>query len=120
VPGRNHGMPAMPRYNSRSQLCPSRAILAHICGKWSVLILGLLAEDTKRFNELRRCVQGVTQKVLTQNLREPLQLAQVLGQHLLLRAGRDTEGADPEPARAGAARPDLAAHLRRGAAAGGI
>jgi DNA-binding HxlR family transcriptional regulator len=63
-------MPAMPRYNSRSQLCPSRAILAHICGKWSVLILGLLAEDTKRFNELRRCVQGVTQKVLTQNLRE--------------------------------------------------
>lgn len=60
----------MPRYDSRGALCPSRAILAHICSKWSVLILGLLAEDTKRFNELRRCVQGVTQKVLTQNLRE--------------------------------------------------
>jgi len=35
-----------------------------------VLILGVLTEDTTRFNELRRRVQGITQKVLTQTLRD--------------------------------------------------
>ena len=58
------------RYNAMSALCPSRQVLAHVADKWTVLILGVLTENTTRFNELRRRVQGITQKVLTQTLRD--------------------------------------------------
>ena len=58
------------RYNTMFALCPSREVLAHVANKWTVLILGVLTEDTTRFNELRRRVQGITQKVLTQTLRD--------------------------------------------------
>ncbi|QJR11887.1 hypothetical protein DSM104443_02970 [Usitatibacter rugosus] len=58
------------RFNAMTATCPSRAVLAHVADKWTVLILGVLTEDTTRFNELRRRVQGITQKVLTQTLRD--------------------------------------------------
>lgn len=44
-------------------------MLAHVSGKWTVLVLTILVEGTTRFNELRRQVDGITQKVLTQTLR---------------------------------------------------
>ena len=49
--------------------CPSRAVLARIADKWTVLVVGRLAEGTKRFGELRRDLGGVSQKMLTQTLR---------------------------------------------------
>lgn len=58
------------RYNAFSALCPARDILATIADKWTVLVLGVLTEDTTRFNELRRRIEGVTQKALTQTLRD--------------------------------------------------
>ena len=58
------------RFNAMTATCPSREVLAHVADKWTVLILGVLTEDTTRFNELRRRVQGITQKVLTQTLRD--------------------------------------------------
>jgi len=61
---------AARRYNTMFAKCPSREVLAHVADKWTVLILGVLTEDTTRFNELRRRVQGITQKVLTQTLRD--------------------------------------------------
>jgi DNA-binding HxlR family transcriptional regulator len=44
--------------------------LAIIGGKWKVLILWYLGNKTIRFNELRRTLPNITQKMLTQQLRE--------------------------------------------------
>jgi len=50
--------------------CPAEVTLAVIHGTWKVPILFHLAKQTRRFSELRRDVAGVSQKVLTQQLRE--------------------------------------------------
>jgi DNA-binding HxlR family transcriptional regulator len=50
-------------------MCPSRQVLDRIGDKWSVLILGLLADGPRRFTELARAIEGVSQKMLTQTLR---------------------------------------------------
>ncbi|MGX5186212.1 winged helix-turn-helix transcriptional regulator [Streptomyces avermitilis] len=48
--------------------CPSRPILDQIADKWSMMVMALLERPT-RFNELKRGLEGVTQRVLTQTLR---------------------------------------------------
>ena len=48
--------------------CPSRVILDQIADKWSVLVLAVLAEP-RRFNAIKRRLDGITQRVLTQTLR---------------------------------------------------
>ncbi|MEV4440424.1 helix-turn-helix domain-containing protein [Streptomyces sp. NPDC049577] len=48
--------------------CPSRETLGHVTGRWGSLTLGALREDTLRFNELRRRVEGVSEKMLAQTL----------------------------------------------------
>lgn len=51
--------------------CPTREILARIADKWTALIIGVLAHGgTRRFNELRRLIGGISQKMLTQTLRD--------------------------------------------------
>ncbi|HEY9775896.1 MAG TPA: helix-turn-helix domain-containing protein [Planktothrix sp.] len=50
--------------------CPIMATIAMISDKWKVLIICKLKTKTLRFNELRRELQGVTQRVLTHQLRE--------------------------------------------------
>ena len=50
--------------------CPSRTVLDHITSKWGVLVLLALSESgTLRWSELRRRVQGVSEKMLAQTLR---------------------------------------------------
>lgn len=49
--------------------CPSRRILDRIGDRWTVLTVGALGDGSVRFSELRRRVQGVSQKMLTQTLR---------------------------------------------------
>ncbi|HEV3357852.1 MAG TPA: helix-turn-helix domain-containing protein [Pseudonocardiaceae bacterium] len=49
--------------------CPCRGVLDLIANKWTALVIGALAERPYRFGELRRKVEGISQKVLTQNLR---------------------------------------------------
>lgn len=49
--------------------CPVEITLQLIGNKWKVLIIRDLLTGTKRFNELMRSVTGITQKVLTSNLR---------------------------------------------------
>jgi DNA-binding HxlR family transcriptional regulator len=51
--------------------CPTRQVLDRVAGKWTMLVVtALTAEPVLRFTELRRRVEGVTQKMLTQTLRE--------------------------------------------------
>lgn len=49
--------------------CPSRLILDQVADKWSVLILAVLRDGPLRFNTMKRRLEGITQKSLTQALR---------------------------------------------------
>ncbi len=52
--------------------CPIRNVLAHISGKWSLLVLYTLDRNgmsPMRFNQLRRAIPDISQKVLTTTLR---------------------------------------------------
>ena len=49
--------------------CPTRAVLDHIMSKWGVLVLLALSAGEHRWSELRRVVQGVSEKMLAQTLR---------------------------------------------------
>ncbi|MFC9945292.1 winged helix-turn-helix transcriptional regulator [Streptomyces pratensis] len=51
-----------------SRQCPSRGTLEHVTGRWGGLTLGALYESGARFNELRRRVDGVSEKMLSQTL----------------------------------------------------
>ncbi len=50
--------------------CPLTAALAAIGGKWKLIIVYWLAESPKHFAALRQVMPGISQKVLTQQLRE--------------------------------------------------
>lgn len=52
-----------------SGLCPVRNVLARVCGKWQSLILLSLEDGPQRFNQIKRLVGDITQRVLTENLR---------------------------------------------------
>ncbi|HQN65342.1 MAG TPA: helix-turn-helix domain-containing protein [Methylophilus sp.] len=49
--------------------CPTRLVLNRIADKWTVLVMILLKDETKRFSELKREIEGISQKMLTQTLR---------------------------------------------------
>ena len=49
--------------------CPVRQALDRLGDKWTTLIIGMLEDGPKRFSELRRGIQGISQKMLTQTLR---------------------------------------------------
>lgn len=49
--------------------CPSRIILDQIADKWSMMVLAVLREP-RRFNAIKRHLDGITQRVLTQTLRK--------------------------------------------------
>ena len=59
----------MIKYDVYARNCPSRMILDRISNKWSMLILDRLRHETVRFNQLRRDIDGVSQKVLSQTLK---------------------------------------------------
>lgn len=50
--------------------CPVETTLMLVGDKWKVLIIRDLFDGTKRFNELKKSLTGITQKMLTQQLRE--------------------------------------------------
>jgi DNA-binding HxlR family transcriptional regulator len=68
--------------------CPLTAALAAIGGKWKLIIVYWLAEGPKHFAALRRLMPGISQKVLTQQLRE------LMNDGI---AGRQPTGAIPAP-----------------------
>lgn len=57
-------------FNDKKYNCPMELTVDLIGGKWKALILWHLAEGTLRFNEIRKLFPEVTQKILTQQLRD--------------------------------------------------
>jgi DNA-binding HxlR family transcriptional regulator len=49
--------------------CRAREILDRIGDKWSLYVIGLLGQGTKRFTELKREIDGISQRMLTVTLR---------------------------------------------------
>jgi DNA-binding HxlR family transcriptional regulator len=68
--------------------CPLTAALAAIGGKWKLIIVYWLAESPKHFAALRKAMPSISQKVLTQQLRELMNDGLV---------NRDPKGAVPAP-----------------------
>ncbi|MFJ5458427.1 winged helix-turn-helix transcriptional regulator [Pectobacterium sp. CHL-2024] len=58
------------RYNVYLQGCPARMVLERLADKWALLIVGLLRTGPLRFNQLRREIEGVSQKALSQTLKK--------------------------------------------------
>lgn len=52
-----------------TQTCEIRDLLDRLADKWSLLVVELLGEGTRRFSELRREIDGVSQRMLTRTLR---------------------------------------------------
>jgi DNA-binding HxlR family transcriptional regulator len=59
----------MQATNAYAATCPTRLVLDRVADKWAVLLLGLLAQRPVRFNQLRREIEGISQKVLSQTLK---------------------------------------------------
>ncbi len=53
-----------------SAVCPVEITMGLIGDKWKILIIHDLLTGTKRFGELRKSLTGISQKVLTNNLRD--------------------------------------------------
>jgi DNA-binding HxlR family transcriptional regulator len=59
-----------PQTADNVDLCPMPDIAKLIGGKWKLIVLQILIfRGTKRFNELRRMIDGITQTMLTNQLR---------------------------------------------------
>ena len=54
----------------RVEFCPVSETMAIIGGKWKPVILYCMRDGTKRFSEIKKLIPGITQKMLTQQLRE--------------------------------------------------
>jgi DNA-binding HxlR family transcriptional regulator len=64
------GMPRPPGSPGSHEGCLAvREVLKRVGDKWSVLIVGLLADGPLRFNELKRTIEGISQRMLTLTLR---------------------------------------------------
>jgi DNA-binding HxlR family transcriptional regulator len=55
---------------SERYACPVTATMSVIGGKWKPIIMWALHHGTRRFGELKSLIRGITQKMLTQQLRE--------------------------------------------------
>ncbi len=56
--------------NENLPACPIEITLLLISDKWKVLVLRELESETKRFGVLKNSINGISQKVLTSNLRQ--------------------------------------------------
>lgn len=61
---------SVERGNVLASSCPSRQILQHLTSRWGALVLVSLHSGTKRFSELRRAIDGVSERMLTKTLQE--------------------------------------------------
>lgn len=58
-----------PDWNPYARDCPTRELLNRIGDRWTVLVIGTLHDGPRRFGEIARRIDGISQKMLTQTLR---------------------------------------------------
>jgi len=63
-------IPITEKTNNADMACPFEVALNVIGGKWKLRILHLLQDETLRYNALKDKIPGITQKVLTNQLRQ--------------------------------------------------
>ena len=97
--------------NAYSADCPTRQILDRVGDKWAVLILLLVRDEPMRFNALRRTIEGISQKMLSQVLKS-LERDGLVRRRDARRRGRSVAGVGGGEPEGGVER---AAPLRRGA-----
>jgi DNA-binding HxlR family transcriptional regulator len=68
-PSHTEGTDRPPTGVDQTQACAIRDLLDRIGDKWSLLVVELLGEGTHRFTELRRQIDGISQRMLTLTLR---------------------------------------------------
>ncbi|KFF44214.1 hypothetical protein JH25_10650 [Pseudomonas sp. BRG-100] len=56
--------------NVLAKACPSRKRLQHLTSRWAVLVLLVLLDGTLRFSQLRRMIEGVSERMLAQTLQQ--------------------------------------------------
>lgn len=58
------------RGNVMAKECPSRQVLNHLTSRWGVMVMISLLSGEKRFSELRRTIDGVSERMLAQTLQQ--------------------------------------------------
>lgn len=69
-PRHTRGTKRPPTRVELTQTCEIRDLLDRLADKWSLLVVELLGEGTHRFTELRRQIDGISQRMLTLTLRQ--------------------------------------------------
>ena len=60
----------IPFVNQHDETCPTRIALDSLAAKWTVLVLLQLAGSSKRFGAIKRGIVGISQKALTETLKD--------------------------------------------------
>lgn len=68
-PRHSQGTTRSPTRVELSRTCEIRDLLDRLADKWSLLVVELLGQGTQRFSELRRDIEGISQRMLTLTLR---------------------------------------------------
>ena len=70
--------PAPLRGNVLAEKCPSRPIMQHLTNRWGTLVMIVLRGSTRRFSELRKEIEGISERMLAQTLQQLEQDGMVL------------------------------------------
>ena len=68
--GMEDGTRMSPGHIRDTRTCEVRDVLDRVGDKWSLLLIELLDHDTRRFSELKREIDGISQRMLTRTLRQ--------------------------------------------------
>jgi DNA-binding HxlR family transcriptional regulator len=60
----------IPTWNQQDEKCPTRIAINSLSAKWTVLVILQLAEEPRRFGALKRAIVGISQKALTDTLKD--------------------------------------------------
>jgi DNA-binding HxlR family transcriptional regulator len=70
APRHTRGTDRPPTAVEATQACELRDLLDRLADKWSLLVVELLGDGSRRFTELRRAIDGISQRMLTLTLRQ--------------------------------------------------